>query len=1138
MPDISSPSDDYYQPSLPNPVGFPSSNDASRPSKRRRVSMMRAGDDETTTSAVSRSDEKLMGSASGLQQNSGQPWDSVEDEIEDESGNDEDADGYHGCKSKTYELRNGTHVPKYKLNQESLFVTQPTQLPYSSPSRGRPPRWKISPRSAPMNLRPKQEQSQQELSGQQPEQQNQIQAPVDEFGEDDPELIAAVMASIDTYNEETEKQFERPKTPPKQTNPPLPPPPPPPPLLPGQCAQTRPSEQNSLADPGFDLNDLPEDAFDSSDMSPSKSPGQPSVSISPNTRFQRPGNSQGTRQTTLFGGLARQSQRCSQASQYYQEPPTQHKLDLEAARTWVYPMNVGGKRDYQFNITYRGLFHNLLVALPTGLGKTFIAATIMLNWFRWTKDAQIVFVAPTKPLVAQQVTACFRITGIPRSATTMLTGSKGQQWRAPEWQNKRVFFMTPQTLVNDLQKGIADPKRIVLLVFDEAHRATGAYAYVEMVKFIQRFNNSFRVLALTATPGATVESVQEVIDGLGISRVEIRTEHSLDIRQYIHSRVVDVETFDNSQDMNFCLDLISKALRPVMEKLNSANAYWQRDPLLITPFGLTQARTKWLATAGRHANPAVKGMILTVFGVLASLAHSVDLLKYHGIRPFYKSLLSFRDDPGKGKYRQQIKSDPNFNILMERLKIITLDSDFIGHPKLEYLGQVVLNHFLDSDTNNQGHTDLSGKGTRMMVFAQYRDSAEDIVRLLRKHEPLLRPHVFVGQTSSTSGSEGMKQKDQEAVVGQFKEGKYNILVATSIGEEGLDIGEVDLIVCYDSSSSPIRMLQRMGRTGRKRQGKIVLLMMKGKESDSSVKARDNYEKMQEIIASGSRFTFNDKCPRILPREIQPVVNECMIEIPIENSQIDELPEPRPSRGAARAKKPKKKFHMPDNVETGFTTASGSRLEKFAATNKRCRQPAPPKSVEVVSPPTYNEVCLDREDERELERRYCNVGGTSPQYVRRPAMDAFPSLQLSDRPIKDVPHGRTTRRLVRTLRKMADMRADCEERFKQNLHPADDFIIREPTPSPQPSPPSSAASSPRLDGVASLLSSPISSRRCDQPQEETIVSSQISLPDADDVFNSLMPGLNGHHSDAVRVEDDAQATPKPPYKSRIDNDNSL
>src|SRR5688572_33414307 len=114
----------------------------------------------------------------------------------------------------------------------------------------------------------------------------------------------------------------------------------------------------------------------------------------------------------------------------------------------------------------------------------------------------------------------------------------------------------------------------------------------------------------------------------------------------------------------------------------------------------------------------------------------------------------------------------------------------------------------------------------------------------------------------------MKQKQQIETIEKFKNGVYNVLVATSIGEEGLDIGQVDLIVCYDASSSPIRMLQRMGRTGRKRAGRIVLLLMQGKEEENYARSKDSYTAMQKLICEGSRFNFrHDLSDRIVPRGV-------------------------------------------------------------------------------------------------------------------------------------------------------------------------------------------------------------------------------------------------------------------------------
>ena len=756
------------------------------------------------------------------------------------------------------------------------------------------------------------------------------------------------------------------------------------------------------------------------------------------------------KQTTLFGTQAQSAPSQTQSKRKHnwpkanrEEPPTHHKIDKDAMKTWVYPTNLGAIRDYQYSIVARGLYHNMLVALPTGLGKTFIAATIMLNWFRWTTTAQIVFVAPTRPLVSQQVKACFEIAGIPRSATAMLTGTTSPGLRAEVWQSKRVFFMTPQTLINDLKTGICDPKRLVLIVVDEAHRATGGYAYVEVVSFIKRFNTSFRVLALTATPGASIESVQEVIDGLGISRVEIRTEESIDIRQYVHPRKIETVLFESSDEMVMVMDLFSKALQPVVDKLTGINAYWTRDPMTLTPYGCTQARQRWYASdAGRKASGPLKGMVMTIFGLLASLSHAIELLKFHGIGPFYHKVLAFRNnlhaDGKKGdKYANQINVSQPFQTMMSRVQIWINTPDFVGHPKLEYLQSVVMNHFLDAG-EGRGASDPSS--TRVMVFSHYRDSAEEIARVLKRNGPMTRPHVFVGQ-ASTKASEGMDQKTQLEIIDKFKSGVYNTLIATSIGEEGLDIGEVDLIICYDASASPIRMLQRMGRTGRKRAGNIVVTLMKGKEENNFVKAKDNYEKMQMEIASGARFNFHDEhSRRIVPRDIQPIVDKRVVDIPIENTQAD-LPEP--TRRGRAPKRPPKKFHMPDGVRKGFVKASrldeddtdeddddhGGDVAKLSITQRA--RVASPEPV-----PSLNEVLLTPAEEKLFERKYLNIKGDTSQIVENPRLDAFPALQRRPCRTKYVGHGHATKKVIKAFDAVHAMTVEKARQYHKYLLPND------------------------------------------------------------------------------------------------------
>jgi ATP-dependent DNA helicase MPH1 len=739
-----------------------------------------------------------------------------------------------------------------------------------------------------------------------------------------------------------------------------------------------------------------------------------------------PQNAPSLRQTTLFG--MHTTQRPVPATQSDRahnwplskknEKPTHHEIDREAMKTWVYPTNLGKIRDYQYNIVHKGLFHNLLVALPTGLGKTFIAATIMLNWYRWTKNAQIVFVAPTKPLVAQQIEACFHIAGIPRSQTTLLTGEISPAIRGEEWQEKRVFFMTPQTLINDLKNGYADPKKIVLVVVDEAHKATGNYAYVEVIRFLQNFNSSFRVLALTATPGSTVESVQKVIDGLNISRIEIRTEDSMDIRQFVHSRDETLELFDYSMEIEETLELFRKAAQPLQNRLCSQQAYWNKDPVDNTLFGLRKAQEQWQKSeAGRKAEPKIKVPMFKSFSALMTLAHGVELLKFHGIGPFYSKMKAYAEDVDGSKYHRDVSESRHFKEMMNRINTWINLPDFVGHPKLSYLKTVALNHFMDAGEGQGAAGGRPPSETRIMVFAHYRDSAEEIVRVLKKHEPMVRPHIFVGQ-SSTKGSEGMDQKTQQKVIGEFKGGKHNVLVATSIGEEGLDIGEVDLIICYDASKSPIRMLQRMGRTGRKRAGNVHILLMRGKEERDFAKAKDNYRKMQEIIESGQDFQFHEeKCFRIVPKEIQPVVDKRVVEIPVENTQ-DVSIEPK-RRKTKNAKKPPKRFNMPDGVETGFQFLGGGKKSKKAP-----KPSEPVLDIYDAAVPPLDSVLLSNYEEVTRQATYGEVSGTGPQYITTPAFDKhsrpFRRLTQTDK----VGHSKASEVVARVYKNVRNRGENC------------------------------------------------------------------------------------------------------------------
>ena len=211
---------------------------------------------------------------------------------------------------------------------------------------------------------------------------------------------------------------------------------------------------------------------------------------------------------------------------------------------WVFP-STKDFRKYQFRIIRNCLLSNTLVCLPTGLGKTFIAAVVMMNFYMWFDDGIIIFLAPTKPLIDQQKIAFSEIiNGINEDEISTLSGKYQPVIRKDLYKEKRIMFMTPQTLQNDLDSNLIESNKIVCLVIDEAHRASGNYAYCRIIRKLDKGNFGYRILALSATPSSTVEGIQDVIDNLNIKEIEVRQEDDYDVKPYMFSKQIELVKVD------------------------------------------------------------------------------------------------------------------------------------------------------------------------------------------------------------------------------------------------------------------------------------------------------------------------------------------------------------------------------------------------------------------------------------------------------------------------------------------------------------------------------------------------------------------------------------------------------------------
>ncbi|KAK4341008.1 hypothetical protein RND71_039509 [Anisodus tanguticus] len=496
--------------------------------------------------------------------------------------------------------------------------------------------------------------------------------------------------------------------------------------------------------------------------------------------------------------------------------PSYVKIDPDAAKTWIFPVNFD-RRDYQFSVIRTALFSNTLVTLPTGLGKTFIAAVVMYNYFRWFPEdgvpmaGKIVFAAPSRPLVLQQVEALHKFVDIPQECTIDLTGQTNPLRRASLWKERRVFFVTPQVLEKDIHSG------------DILHSS------VDMI-YLMAFRVQVRILALTATPGSKRQAVQKVIDNLQISTLEYRNETDPDVLPYVHARKIEQITVPMGQEAVEVGELLFEVIDPLVTRLRAYGLAVNRDPRTSTMFRFREAPPQNL--------PQVKFQEIDgLYGVLITLSHIVKLLSSHGIKSAFEMLeeklqskFVLFELPEFDKFNLMKECISLFGRLMGRneilLKAKRLMQQVVSHgapsPKLSKTLEILNDHFKTSDP----------KKSRVIIFSNFRQSVSDILHSLRSLTDLVKATEFIGQSSAsvllkTHFRHAQVLKLGEAQVGRFsadtekfRTGEYNVIVATSIGEEGLDIMEVDLVICFDANISPLRMIQRMGRTGRKHEGRI------------------------------------------------------------------------------------------------------------------------------------------------------------------------------------------------------------------------------------------------------------------------------------------------------------------------------
>jgi Fanconi anemia group M protein len=508
--------------------------------------------------------------------------------------------------------------------------------------------------------------------------------------------------------------------------------------------------------------------------------------------------------------------------------------------------NVLQSREYQKNISRNALSKNTLVILPTALGKTIISLLVSVNTLYNYRRKRILILAPTRPLVNQHWKSFVSYLKFLDEQMAVVTGKIPPYARSIVWNRNeiRLVFSTPEVVRNDIREKRLELNNFYLVVFDEAHRAVKDYAYTFIADQYMKHCSFPLILGLTASPGSEKNKIQEICNNLFTEHLEYRTEEDPDVVRYINPINIDWEWFDLPSEYQYVKSILKSMLDEKLDwlisrKIITKNSKWifKRD---LISMGDELRRT--LITIPEERRRSLYFALMQQSNAL-SLMYCIELMESQGFYSLGTFLNRIQEEGGKS---HKMLIDDKRIIEIRRL-VEQLDKE---HPKIQHLIKILGERF-NSQISSKNTRNLdrreSEKDSRVLVFTQYRDTAQHIVELLTKNK--VRASKFVGQ-SKRQGDPGMKQEEQNTILEKLREGEFNVLVATSIAEEGLDIPEVDLVVFYEPIPSEIRHIQRRGRTGRKNLGSVLILVTKDTIDQRYLDvSRKKIQKMKSILSS-------------------------------------------------------------------------------------------------------------------------------------------------------------------------------------------------------------------------------------------------------------------------------------------------
>lgn len=519
---------------------------------------------------------------------------------------------------------------------------------------------------------------------------------------------------------------------------------------------------------------------------------------------------------------------------------------------------------------------NTMIVAPTALGKTIVATLVAADRLEKVKNSKILVLAPSKPLAIQHESTFKEFLTVPCSS---ITGAVKTDERVKRWEESQIICATPQTVESDLLKGRYSLKDVSLVVFDECHHGVGSYSYVYLASRYVKESKFNLILGLTASPGSDKEKIKEVCDNLYIQSIVVKTEEDNDVRPYFNPVAIDWVRVKMSSELEKIKTHVDKALKIRLKGLKNMGVI---RTVSVNKLDILKARGRVQSAIARSVNPKKECFqAISILSAVINIQHSQELIETQGVVTFNKYVARLRKK--KTKAAKSLIQDPNFGKAIYLAR--AAEKHGLEHPKLKKVTDII-----KKELGQNGQTKLQSdryvkdadqKSSKIMVFTQYRDSLEMIHQKLEKEG--IKSAKFFGQ-ASRDGEKGLTQKEQKEIIKAFKIGEYDVLLSTSVAEEGIDIPAVDLVILYEPVPSEVRMIQRRGRTGRKRSGRVKVLITNGTRDEGYYWASVNKERRMK-----HQLIDPDVLEELNSNAIERMENEKRVKVLDPTPKKEELP---------------------------------------------------------------------------------------------------------------------------------------------------------------------------------------------------------------------------------------------------------